>query len=415
MKFQNYTHKYHTPCHHRVILCLIVILISSILLCYRSWAETIEGNKSKHKSLINKIELAMDALYRMEVQKSEDIFDEAINEWPEDPLPYLFKGGLYLNMFRHRNNTTEEENRRLKEQIFYLNNKVIDIARKRIEEDPGDMTAYYCLGAANGNLGRFYILNGQWWKGFWKGKKGFKILEKVVKKDPNYVNAYLGLGIYHYFSATLPKIAKVLSFLLGGPKGDREKGINELKLVRDNSALLSTEARKILLRVFRWEEDRDGFYHTSKWLAEQYPKNPYFQISYIYGLTHNKQFNDARKQRDKVDSLLQNDPARLPLGVRVKYYRYSGLLSYHLGKYSRAVRSYQDAIKLARVKWPPERMWPEDYYYLATSYAGLEKEMEAFQYLRKAIKKGWEMDSLGKHPEWQPYNNNPEFINIIGK
>ncbi len=101
--------------------------------------------------------------------------------------------------------------------------------------------------------------------------------------------------------------------------------------------------------------------------------------------------------------------------MRVKYYRYSGLLSHHLDEYARAVQSYQDAISLACIKWPPERIWAEDYYYLAASYAELEKESEAFQYLRKAIKKGWEMESLEKQTEWQPYRHNPVFIKIDGK
>ena len=80
----------------------------------------------------------MDANYRMDLERSEVIFNEAISGWPEDPMPYLFKGGLYLNKFRYLNDNMEEERARLKEQILYLNNKVIDIARRRIKEDPDD-------------------------------------------------------------------------------------------------------------------------------------------------------------------------------------------------------------------------------------------------------------------------------------
>jgi len=76
--------------------------------------------------------------------------------------------------------------------------------------------------------------------------------------------------------------------------GDKEKGIREFELVRDNSTLLAIEARKILLRVSRWEEDRDGFYNGSKWLAEHYPENPHFQIPYIYGLTQIMKMLSAR-------------------------------------------------------------------------------------------------------------------------
>ena len=197
--------------------------------------------------------------------------------------------------------------------------------------------------------------------------------------------------------------------------GDKEKGIREFELVRDNSTLLAIEARKILLRVSRWEEDRDGFYNGSKWLAEHYPASPHFQIPYIYGLTQNGSYEDAQRQRSKVDSLIQNDPSQLPFSVRVKYYRYSGLLSYNLGEYSRSVESYLSAIDLSRAKWSPERIWAEDYYYLAASNARLKKEKEAFKYLRKAIEKGWQKDNLKGLPEWQLYRHNQEFIQIISE
>ena len=400
------------PCTN---LYLLSFLISGILLCNHTNADIKTNVKSQPNQLIEKIKLAMDASYRMNNQRSENIFNDAINEWPEDPMPYLFKGGLYLNKFRYLNSDLEGEIDRLKKQILYLNNKVIDIANKRIADDPNDMGAYYCLGGANGNLGRYYILNGKWWKGFWKGKKGFKIMEKLAKKDQEYYDAYLGLGIYHYFSATLPKVVKVISFFLGSPSGDKEKGIRELKLVRDNSTLLSFEARKILLRAFRWEKDWSGFYNTSKYLSEHYPENLYFQISYVYGLTQNKQYNTAQHLLNKIDSLLQNDPSQLPKNVRVKYYRYSGLLYYNIGKYSKSVQSYLNAIDLSRTKWPPERIWPEDYYYLAASNAKLKTEAEAFKYLRKAIEKGWQRDNLEKQPEWQLYRQKPEFISIIRK
>lgn len=392
-----------------MILYLFSFLISSFLLCNCLNASTINRD-SQHDLITEKIREAMDAYYRMDDQRAENLFNDVISKWPEDPQPYLFKGGFYLNILRYRNKNREDENQRLKDKIISLNKRVIDIARKRISENPDDTDALYFLGGAYGNTGRAYILNGQWWKGFWKGKKGFKILKKVVKKDPDYYDAYLGLGIYHYFTAILPKIAKIISFLLGGPMGDKEKGIREFELVRDNSTLLAIEARKILLRVSRWEDDLDGFYNGSKWLAEHYPENPHFQIPYIYGLTQNSSYEDAQQQRSKVDSLIQNNPSQLPFSVRVKYYRYSGLLSYNLSEYSRSVESYLSAIELSHTKWPPERIWAEDYYYLAASNAKLMKEKEAFKYLKKSIEKGWQRDDIEEQPEWQPYRHNQEFI-----
>ncbi len=365
--------------------------------------------------MVEKIRLAMDLSYQMDIEQSESVFDEAIREWPEYPEPYLFKGGLYLNMFQNLNNETQEEVSKLKEQILYLNNKAIEIARKLIKESPDDESLQYCIGGATGNIGRFYILNGQMWKAFWKGKKGYKMMKKIVDKDQEYYDAYLGLGIYNYFSAIMPKFVKALSFLLGGSTGDKDEGIRQLKLVRDNSSLLSVEARKILLRTDRGEEDWDAFFLNSKWLAEHYPENVYFQVPYVYGLTQNKQSRDAMNQLNKVNTMLQNDPSQLALNMRVKYFRYVGFLNYKLGNYSVSEQSYMKALDLSRDVFPPTRIWGEDYYYLAASNARLDKEEEAFKYLRKAIGKEWQINGLDKLPEWIPYRQNQDFLLISGK
>ncbi|GAX59294.1 tetratricopeptide repeat protein [Candidatus Scalindua japonica] len=398
-----------------IITDFLFFIILVILLSEAINGEVIEDEKSQKDPIIEKIREAMELSYQMDRERSEKVFDEAINKWPDDPEPYLFKGGLYLNMFQNLNNTTEEEVERLKEKILFFNNKAIEVAHKQIKTNPDDEGAQYCLGGATGNIGRFYILNGQMWKAFWKGKKGYKILKKIVDKDEEYHDAYLGLGIYNYFSAIMPKFVKALSFLLGGTTGDKDEGIRQLELVRDNSSLLSVEARKILLRTYRGEEDWDGFYHNSKWLAEHYPENIYFQVPYVYGLTQNKQISDAKNHLNSVNAMLQNDPSRLARDMRVKYCRYVGLLHYKLGDYAKSEQSYMKALELSRDVFPPTRIWGEDYYYLAASNARLEREKEAFKYLRKAIDKEWKIDNLENLPEWKPYKQNREFLLIIGK
>ncbi len=398
-----------------IIINLLFFIILAIVLSNCANAETIASTKSQQNPIIDKIREAMELSYQMDIERSEAVFNEAINEWPDDPKPYLFKGGLYLNMFQNINNKTEEEVFKLKEQILYLNNKAIEIARKQIKENPNNESAQYCIGGATGNIGRFYILNGQMWKAFWKGKKGYKMMKKIVDKDQEYHDAYLGLGIYNYFSAIMPKFVKALSFLLGGSTGDKDEGIRQLELVRDNSSLLSVEARKILLRTDRGEEDWEAFYLNSKWLAEHYPENVYFQVPYVYGLTQNKQYSEAHNHLNKVNTMLENDPSRLAINMRVKYFRYVGFLNYKLGNYSISEQSYMKALDLSRGVFPPTRIWGEDYYYLAASNARLEKEEDAFKYLRKAIGKEWQIDNLDKLPEWIPYKQNQEFLLLIGK
>lgn len=388
-----------------------IVVIGGILFSINAKAE---DKVNENSSVIEKIELALDAFYRMDFERSVNILDKAIKENPDDPLLYLFKGGFYLERFRFQKGGKEEENSELKEKILSLNRKVIELAEKRIKDDPLDMDARYFSGAGYGNIGRLYIINGQWWNGFWSGKKGFKLCETVVNNKPDYYDAYLGLGLYHYFSSTVPKFVKILSFLLGTPESDKELGISEVKLVRDNSRLLSVEARRILLRMACWEKDWGEFYSGSKWLAGQYPENIYFQVFYIYGLAHNNQWKEAQDQLNKVNSMIEDNPDRIPIPMRAEYFRYSGFLSFHLKKYTKAVYSYLEAINLSKSIKPSERIWAEDYYYLAASYAQLMEKNEAFLYLNEAIDNGWGKDTVIGKPEWKPFIEDPEFIKITG-
>ena len=72
-----------------MILYLFSFLTSSILLCNSLNADIIENSDSQNDLIIEKIRQAMDAYYRMDDQRAENIFNDAISEWPEDPLHWL--------------------------------------------------------------------------------------------------------------------------------------------------------------------------------------------------------------------------------------------------------------------------------------------------------------------------------------
>lgn len=366
------------------------------------------------KELDKELMQALDAFYKMDYQLSEDMFDDIIEKNPQNPLPYLIKGGYYLERYRFHKDFTKEEKSNIKENFINLNEKVISLSTVRLEKDPEDLDATFYLGAANGNLGRFYMITKQWWKGYWAGKKGFNLCKEVADKSPDYYDAYLGLGIFHYVSATLPKVVKTLSFLLGGPDGDKDRGLRELKIVRENSKLLSVEARRLLLGVAHWEKDWDSYYSTSKWLTEHYPENIAFSTYYIYALLHNNQIDKAVEQLDKVNSLIKDDPNNLPTRTRTKYYTYKGFLHYTKANYPAAIQSYLDAIKLSKEDKPFEKIWDEDFFCLATCFAYESEEEMAFEFLKKAFNKGQGKDEVLKHPAWQKYKTYPKFIKIVG-
>lgn len=411
----NIMHKVSSLVCSKIYICFIVLVIAFSLLSVCLQSESVGGSDFNNKRLISELESALDAFYRMDFEKSEKIFDKAIMSWSQNPLPYLIKGGYYLEKFRFHKDYTQAEEKQIKDEFFRLNKKVVDLAKERLKDDPADIDATFYLGAAKGNIGRFYIIKQQWWKAIWPGKKGFKLCEKAVAKNPEYYDAYLGTGLYRYIAAVLPDAVKVLSYMFGGPNADKERGIKELNIVRDKNVLLSVEARRILLGVDSWEQNWNSYYANSKWLVEKYPENIWFNVFYIYGLAHNNKIEDARIQLDKVNKIIKDEPDNLSLSIRTKYFRYSGFLDYNIGEYNRAVQSYLKAIELSKEKKPFERIWAEDYYLLASSFAYQSNEDEAFQYLKKAIDEGWERETVLNHPVWKQYYDKPQFVKIIGK
>ncbi|MGR3218857.1 MAG: tetratricopeptide repeat protein [Candidatus Anammoxibacter sp.] len=402
-----------------IYLCLSLVVILGVLPCVN--AETngaevkIVDKELADGSLMNgEIREALEVYYQMNYKRAEELFNDVINKWPDHPLPYLVKAGYALERFRFHDDNTEDENSRFKEMVFNLNKKTVALAGKLLSANPDDPDANYYLGAGHGNMGRFYAINRQWWRAFWNGKKGFKLCEKVVNVRPDYYDAYLGLGIFHYLTATLPQVVKILSFLLGAPDGDKDKGIREIKIVVENSTLLSVEARRILFRMYYEEKDWANFHLIIKWLSERYPENTKFNIYHIYGLTKTNHFEEALTLLNHVDLLIENDPAMFPLSTRTLYYRYSGHLNFNTGEYRRAIQLYLEALKLHKKDRFFEEEWAEDFFSLASSYSYLSQESMAFKYLKQAVKRGWNKEGVEDHPAWKQYKNNPIFIRIVG-
>ena len=394
----------------RICLCLSVIVIIGALPCVCAETNSVADNGQMNGA----IREALDVYYQMKYKRAEELFDNAINKWPEHPMPYLVKAGYALERYRFHDDNTKEENRRFKEMVFNLNKKTIELAEKLLKVSSDDPDANYYLAAGYGNMGRFYVINRQWWRAFWNGKKGFKLCEKVVSINPDYYDAYLGLGIFHYFTATLPKVVKILSFLLGAPDGDKDRGISEIKIVVKNSNLLSVEARRILFRMCYEEKDWVNFHLITKWLSERYPENMVFNIYHIYGLTKTNNFEEALTLLNQLNLLFENDTSRLPVSTRTLFYRYSGYLNYNTGEYKRATQLYLDAVKLHKKDRFSEKEWAEDFFSLASSYAYLSQESMAFKYLKGAVRRGWDKESVEDHPAWKQYKDDPIFIRIIG-
>ena len=210
----------------------------------------------------------MELVYDMKFNEANDIFDKIIKLEPKNGYGYFLKSVCYFWMYL-KNPQDEAVGEKYKE-ISY---KSIDIADEMLDRNENDIDAMFYLGGAYGNLGRYYAMNKSWWNAYWDGKKGKNYLKDVVEKNPKYYDAYLGLGIYHYYADVLPKFIKLFSFILG-IDGDKELGFQELQLAISKSKNTKTEAIFFLGAIYTdIEKDYEKALPLFKEIFDKYPNN----------------------------------------------------------------------------------------------------------------------------------------------
>lgn len=209
---------------------------------------------------------AMELVYNMKYNEADAIFDEIIKLEPENAYGYFLKSVCYFWMFQ---NYPQDE--KLGEKYKNITFKTVEVAEKMLDKSENNLDAMFYLGGAYGNLGRYYALDKSFVKAYWYGKKGKNYLLDVVERNPKYYDAYLGLGIYHYYADVLPKIFKTFSFLFG-IQGDRELGLRELRLALSNSKNTKTEAMIFLGAIYvDVEKDYKKALPVFRTLFEKYP------------------------------------------------------------------------------------------------------------------------------------------------
>jgi len=112
------------------------------------------------------------------------------------------------------------------------------------------------------------------------GKKMRNLSLTALKLDPTLYDAYLGVGIYNYFEATLPTYVKMLRFLILLPGGDRELGLQQLQTAADKGEITKGEAQFHLAKNLSRNNERqyEKSLETFRTLVREYPENPLWKL-----------------------------------------------------------------------------------------------------------------------------------------
>ncbi len=276
---------------------LFLILVLAAPVAARKTSITPEMDKLLHEGI--------DAIYRMDFAAADAATAKAIALDPEYPHAYLGRAATDLIRFAYG---TEHGDPTLLASFQVKIAETIRVAEAYLRKHPKDPDALFVLGSAHGISGRLAIVQRRWLKAFNHGRASMKTVRLAAKLEPELYDAQLGLGMFDYYVATIPKFAGWLAKIVLG--GNRERGIAEIKIAAEKGQYSKTAAQLILVEIYL--EDDFGARDTAEGLKltrlihARYPDSPMLDACFIVGLyedgKHEEAVKEARIFQEKVKS-----------------------------------------------------------------------------------------------------------------
>ncbi|MEW5906000.1 MAG: hypothetical protein AB1734_04360 [Elusimicrobiota bacterium] len=230
-------------------------------------------------------------MYRLEFDAAEEVFQEVIDVSSSHPAGYFAMTALYwwraAQNFDVQSSSTDYE-----AQFLRHADETVRVAELMLKSGDRRDHALFFLGSAHGLKGRWFALQRRWWKSYVSGNKGRKLLRECVAINPAVYDAYLGLGIFDYYADTLPGALGVAALLF--VRGDRVKGVEQVRLAMEKGRFFPTEARIFLIDILtRHEKDHKAAMEESRLLRESDPDNAFFWLGDILTLIHAREWDRA--------------------------------------------------------------------------------------------------------------------------
>lgn len=230
---------------------------------------------------------ALEEIYSFDLAAGEAEAQRLQKTSPDHPLGYLLEAeALWWNIWcssaEYKYGMTDARRRpklASDQRYFDLVARAAVIAKLHLKERDSPEMHFYA-GLADAFAARLYGLRGESRATARAGVHARAQFLLAVQADPQLVDANFGLGLYNYYADTLSAVAKILSFFMGIPGGDKQVGIRQLRQDISSGVLTPDAARFYLaLDLHRYDQKYEEALAVLSPLVERYPSNPIFQLA----------------------------------------------------------------------------------------------------------------------------------------
>lgn len=313
------------------------------------------------------IQQGLHELYELNFDQAEKIFQSLRGQAAEHPMVAFGMASVHwwrLSVFVLE--TDENESRPFLESVDVC----IKLSKEKI--DRGDPTgeAHLTLGGVYGLLGRWQATNQKWTSAYFTGKKAIKYLRKAMKVNPEMKDAYMGLGMFDYYVATLPSVVRVLAFL--GSEGDPQVGLDELQVAANESLYARVPSKLFLAEIYsNLENQPEKALEILSGVRQELPHSYFIHMMQIIAYYNHNHLDELVTEANNLTSLL-ND-GTYTSGAAVMVHFANAMAPFKMRRWNDAIHEFDLAINSGTVK-DPWFTWAHLY-------------------------RGYCLDALGKHDE----------------
>lgn len=250
----------------------------------------------------------INGVYSLDFDTAQKNIQLVFDQYPDHPFAHFGNAMIAWSRYEYEFEKSDSSQQKVFENVL---DDSIDGIKRWMKQHPDDPNAYMGIGALYGLRAMFNMRNRNWITAYFAGRKAISNLEKSLKLDPTYYDAYFGLGIYQYYAGTLPSVIKILAKIVA-IKGNPDEGVAQLNLARENAVFTADSAKLILIEI---QNTRGGNYYDPeksleyiRELRAKYPTNPlmhYVEIICLYETGH---YDDVITQAQAFLGLIGKDP-----------------------------------------------------------------------------------------------------------
>lgn len=273
--------------------------------------------------------------FNLEYDEAIAAYLKVLEKRPNDPHIYnhlatsiLYKellrlGLLETSAFKGDNDFLKQEkpqpDPKLKDRFYDYLRAGRAIAEKKLEASPKDIHAMLALSQGYGLEANYeFMVEKSYFSALRNGNRARKFSNKIIKQNPEFVDAYMVAGVHEYVVGSLPWAVRVL-IAVGGIRGDKEKGERYVQNVADRGETLRNEARALMALLHRREKRPLEAAKVIRGMMQDFPRN------YVMHLELASMYQDAGENARALETfreiqrkIARNDPGfgRVPERIR---------------------------------------------------------------------------------------------------